>query len=225
MNKKIISGLLSLFVISSSFSALAYTDCDDKCVDTLTNLEVLAGYDDDTFKPSAFISRAEFSKIISTVTGGIDVDITSLPKNVFSDVDENHWALKYILHCKALGFVDGYDDGAFNPNDNITIAEAVKMCLSAAGYDNLITEDADNWYEPWIELAYEYKVIDNKEVNPNKTATRLEVAELVAKVIDLPLCIVIGFDLQNPIYDFADGTVDENGREKPLRTLKTTYLK
>lgn len=210
---------------SSLTYPVSYTDCTNKYVNELTTLKVLSGYDDGTFKPDAFITRAEFSKIISTVTGGIGTDTETLPKNIFSDVAENHWALKYILHCKAATFVDGYDDGTFRPDDNITFAEAVKVCLSAVGYDNLITEDGDNWYEPWLDLAYEHKIIDNQKVDPNKTATRLEVAELAAKTINLPLCIVTGFDMQNPKYDFADGTLDENGTEKPLRTLKTTYLK
>lgn len=204
---------------------VSYTDCMNKYVNELTNLEVLTGYDDGTFKPDAFITRAEFSKIISAVTGGAAADVTSLPKNIFADVAADHWALKYILHCEAAGFVDGYDDGTFKPNDNITFAEAVKVCLSAIGYDNLVTEKGGVWYEPWIDSAYEYKLIDDKDKNPNAKATRLEVAELVAKVIDLPLCIVTGFDLQNPIYDFADGTLDENGNENPLRTLRTEYFK
>lgn len=224
MAKKIISVMLSVCLIISSVSAFAYSDCNNEAVDVLTKLEVLAGYEDGTFRPNGLISRAEFTKIISSVTGGTKSDNYPLYESDFADVAKSHWAFKYILHCKALKLVDGYEDGTFRPDDNITLAETIKICLSAIGYNNLITEQSSDWSKPWIDMAYEYKLIDSKDKNSDSMVTRLEVAELVFKTINLPLCILTRYDTTNPTFDFADGTDDENGRKKPFRTLMTTYL-
>lgn len=228
MNKKIISTMLSLFVITSSISAFAYSDCNSETVATLTKLEVLSGYDDGTFKPDSLISRAEFAKIISVVRGGADLNSSDLPECSFSDVDSNHWALNYILHCTSSELVDGYEDGTFRPNENISIAEAVKVCLTAVQYNNLITNKSEIWYEPWIDLAYEHNVINTKDIDPNRKATRTEIADMVYKTINLPLCKLVGYHLVDgvltPKFDFADGTIDNNGDEKSLETLLTTYL-
>ena len=230
MNKKIISTILSLLVMTSSVSVFAYTDCNDESVKLLTELNVLSGYDDGTFKPTSFLSRAEFAKMISTVTGFSETENSEEIENVFSDVDNNHWAINYINHCVNLNLVNGYEDGTFDPDKCITIAEAIKMCLSSAGYNSLITEEGDNWYDSWMELAYVYKIIDTNEmgVGANREITRVEMAQLLYRTINLPLYQLNGYRVVDgvltPTFDFADGTVDKNGNEKPLKTLLTMYL-
>ena len=230
LSRKIISTILLLSVIILSNSVFAYYDCNDESVMALTELKVLSGYEDGTFKPTSFLSRAEFTKIISIVTGGSETEKTEEIQNVFSDVDNNHWAINYINHCKELKLVNGYEDGTFDPDKCITIAEAIKICLSAAGYNVLITEEGDNWYESWLKLAYEYKIMDTKDmgVGANREISRVEMAQLLYRTINLPLCKLSGYrvidGVLTPMFDFADETVDKNGREKPFASLLTTYL-
>ena len=214
--------------MTSSVSAFAYTDCNDESVKLLTELNVLSGYDDGTFKPTSFLSRAEFAKMISSVTGFSETENSEEIENVFSDVDNTYWALKYINHCKALMLVNGYEDATFRPDNNISFAEVIKVCLSAVGYNQLITEEGDNWYDSWLDLAYEYKLIDTRDIDANKKISRVEMAQLLYRTINLPLYQLNGYrvvdGVRTPTFDFADGTVDKNGNEKPLATLLTTYL-
>ncbi len=228
MNKKIISTILSLLVMTSSVSVFAYTDCNDESVKLLTELNVLSGYGDDTFKPANLLSRAEFAKMISSVTGFSETENSEEIENVFSDVDNNHWALKYINYCNALMLVNGYEDATFRPDNNISFAEVIKICLSAVGYNQLITEEGDNWYDSWLDLAYEYKLIDTRDIEVNKKISRVEMAQLLYRTINLPLCRLTGYRVVDgfrvPVFDFADGTVDKNGNEKPFETLLTMYL-
>lgn len=214
--------------MTMNMPVLAYSDCNNDAVATLTKLEVLSGYDDGTFKPDALITRAEFAKIIAVISGREDFQGEPSQKNLFSDVDSEHWALNYILYCAGLEIVNGYEDGTFKPNDNISFAEAVKMCLTVIGYNRLITNMGDNWYEPWIDLAYEYKITDSKDKNPDNKITRVEVAEIVSKTINLPLYITTGYEMVDgvfkPMMEFADGTVIENGVKKTFRSLLTEHL-
>lgn len=222
---------LSLSLMVSSVSAFAYSDCDSDAVISLTELNVLSGYDDGTFKPVALLTRAEFAKMISLVNGGPVIDESPVAppvENPFTDVSINHWAYNYILHCNALELIDGYEDASFKPNENVSLAEALKICLSAIGYNNPITENSENWYEPWIDLAYEYGLIETKYVDPYRATSRLDAAIWVKRTIKLPICYVTGYDFSTGKaviqFDFADGTVDENGKVKPYSTLLTKHL-
>ena len=227
MNKKIISVILSLLTIVSSASAFAYSDCDDEAVMSLTELNVLAGYEDGTFRPDASLTRAEFSKMIALVTGGEAAQGAFEP--VFSDAGADHWAFDYIMYCNALGYLEGYEDGTFRPNENVSLAEAAKICLTAVGYNELITEEnTDEWYAPWIELAYEYSLTDSETEDPNKNLTRAEAANMISTTINLPLCVVTGYDFSTGTsvkkIDFLDGSIDENGNELTFTSLYTTHF-
>lgn len=230
IKKIIVIGCIAIMAcMMMNVSVFAYSDCNHEAVEALTNLEVLSGYDDGTFKPEGLITRAELAKIITVISGGEDFNSTPSHENPFSDIDNNHWAFDYILYCAGSRFVDGYEDGTFKPNENVSFAEAVKVCLTVTGYSSLVTVQTENWYEPWIDLAYQYKIIDSKDKDPNSKATRVEVAELISKTINLPLCMTTGYELRDGVFvpttEFADGTVIENGVKKPFMSLLTEYFK
>ena len=233
MNKKIISIILSLFIMNSSVAVFAYSDVDNESVSLLTELNVLSGYDDGTFKPDKLLSRAEFSKIISLVSGGPHIeDLTPFSpagnNEKFKDVTTEHWAFDYIMHCNSIGILEGYEDGLFKPDENVSLAEAIKICLSTIGYNNLITEQADKWYEPWIELGIEHGICDSKNDDFDRNISRVEAAKFISRTINLPICQVSGYDFSvtPPItnFDFADGTTDKDGKEKPFVSLLTLYF-
>lgn len=222
MYKKIISSLLSLVVLSTSLSVFAYSDCDNATVEKLTELNVLSGYEDGTFRPDSYLSRAELSKIVAVTAGGKSKLYEET--DAFSDIGVSHWAWNYIIYCKNSEFVNGYEDGTFKPGEYMTFAEAVKATMSAAGYNvlaDLAAEENDAWYDVWMNLAYEYKVINSeKDIDPNGKITRAEVSELVWNVVNLPICVATGFS-------FSDGaaTVQYEFLERDkFESLLTRYL-
>ena len=83
---------------------------------------IVEGYDDGEFKGEQGLTRAEFVKILSIIFGTEKSDSTSL----FSDVS-GHWAESYIADFAKHGYLQGYDDGLFHPNDIITRAEFVAI--------------------------------------------------------------------------------------------------
>ena len=232
MKRKLCSMMLIFAVAISSVTAWAYSDCNDESVKILTDKGVLSGYEDGTFRPDAYVTRAEMARIISSVTGGLTSKVTDtvigtgfeIPNSAkceFSDVNTDYWAINDIVHCEGLGLIDGYEDGTFRPNENVSVAEAVKICLSATGYNSMITENDDTWYKPWIDMAVKYKILDSSDIDPNCKMTRAGIAELVSKTINLPLYVFTGYNISTgeEKYQFEDGV---DGRE--LRTLSTTYL-
>lgn len=86
-------------------------------VSTIANLGIVHGHKDGTFAPNQAITRAEASAMVARFFGG---QLESI--NEFVDID-GHWAAGYINHLAKLGWVHGYNDGTFRPNQPITRAE------------------------------------------------------------------------------------------------------
>jgi uncharacterized repeat protein (TIGR02543 family) len=103
-----------------------YTDVSEsdwycKAVSTLTALGIITGRTDTEFAPDEPITRAE----LATVCARFDTGITS-GNSSFSDI-EGHWAQADIEKAAALGWLQGYEDGTFRPDNDITRAEAMTM--------------------------------------------------------------------------------------------------
>ena len=81
---------------------------------------IIKGYEDGTIQPKRVITRGEMVAIIVRMLG-IQVEGA---KAAFKDVDETLWSAPYITAAAELGFVNGYEDGTFRAEKNITRAEA-----------------------------------------------------------------------------------------------------
>ncbi len=113
-------------IVSSNFKDVDSSSWYSSYIAYLEKYDVISGYDDGTFKPDKSISRAEFS-VICTRFYELFADIPISGRNVFSDVEDNHWAAPYIYADSNMEWVEGYDDGTFRPNNNITRAEVVSI--------------------------------------------------------------------------------------------------
>ena len=91
-------------------------------IDTLAEMGILKGYADGTFRPNAPITRAEFAAIAARFDS---TDITGKTAT-FNDI-ANCWAKEEIERTAILGWTNGYADGSFRPNNNITRAEVATL--------------------------------------------------------------------------------------------------
>ena len=106
---------------SSGYSDVKTGDWFNNAVSTLSKAGIIAGYEDGSFKPNGYITRAEFATIAARF-----FDVTYNGKDLFPDIS-GHWAKDYINQAANKGFVNGYEDGTFKPDRNITRAEAVTL--------------------------------------------------------------------------------------------------
>ena len=92
----------------------------------LKKYNIISGYTDGTFRPEEQITRAEFVTMCMRFYDMLD-DITVSDKNIFNDVPKSHWAAVYICNAIAMKWIEGYADGTFKPDSNITRAEVVAI--------------------------------------------------------------------------------------------------
>lgn len=96
-------------------------------VSTLANTGAINGYSNGTFQPSKAISRAEFVTILAGIYG-----VNTSKGMPFSDVGHD-WCYDAVATAYANGWVSGYTDGTFRPDQTITRAEAVVILNSVLG--------------------------------------------------------------------------------------------
>jgi hypothetical protein len=100
-------------------------------VDMAAFMQFITGYDDGTFHPDANISRAEALQIIYNmsrklpVINTLDQPLTDM--NTFSDVKSEDWFFTPIVAARHYGLIQGVTQNVFEPNRNITRAEASKI--------------------------------------------------------------------------------------------------
>lgn len=118
--------------VSASFSDVEDGYDHAPAIATLSQLGVINGYADGTFKPNNNVERDEMAKLIYVLyTTFSDAGEGSVK---FADVAADNWATGYISWCSAKSIVGGYEDGSFRPDNNITYDEALKMACAALGY-------------------------------------------------------------------------------------------
>lgn len=113
----------------NNFSDVSADKWYNNAVSTLSNMGVIGGYADGTFRPDAPISRAEFAKIAVSFTQNNG----SAVYNYFTDVKTTDWFAPYVTAAKDAGLIEGYSDGSFKPESKITRAEACAIVNRTLG--------------------------------------------------------------------------------------------
>ena len=106
---------------TNRYSDVAATSWYNTAVSTLSSMGIITGYPDGTFRPNAAITRAEFAAIAARFDH--DGDKTAAK---FSDI-ANHWAKDEISIAYNNGWINGYPDGTFGPQRDITRAETMTL--------------------------------------------------------------------------------------------------
>jgi|GEM_PF-506239 len=167
----------------------------------------LKGYTDaqgtplNIFKPDNSITRAELAQML--IQCKFPDGIVGNSQVYFSDVSNNEWYSYAVNKAKELGWIDGYSNNTFLPNNNVNRAEAVKMItLTKFSPDQMVsttnTGDADffdvdqnAWYASYVRFAVGKSYISGYKnssgsltgyFGPDKKLTRAEAAKIIALV-------------------------------------------
>ncbi len=105
----------------NTFTDITSDRWSNRAISTLYNAGIIKGYPDGTFRPSDPISRAEFATIAAKFDK-LELQNTSKFTDIFG-----HWAEKYITSSEIKGWIKGYPDMSFKPEQDITRAEAMTL--------------------------------------------------------------------------------------------------
>ena len=203
-------------------------------ISQLQERNFISGYPDGSFRPDAPVTRAEFAALLRKafanmppIRGGI----------TFSDVPSNHWANSAIQAAYRTGFISGYPDRTFKPNQLIPRVQVLVALVSGLKYGVSTTanETVKQYFDDAAKIpsyaisaiatATEKRLVVNypniRQLNPNESATRAEVAAFICRALKIPgvpLQYVPGmeFVVIPPQFDEADAfSVSEGTASQP----------
>ena len=111
----------------SGFRDVATGSWYNTYVATLNNAGVITDSSNGYFRPNEAITRAELAAMLAKFSE------TTGAANYFNDVSAKYWAANAIAICAKLGWINGYPDGTFRPDKNVTRAELMAMINRATG--------------------------------------------------------------------------------------------
>lgn len=168
------------FTHQNDFSDVAADAWYCSSVSTLSRMGIIAGYPDGTFRPNAPITRAEFAAIATRFDNNGDKTPVS-----FTDII-GHWAEGEITVAANHGWVSGYGDNTFRPQNQITRAETMSLVnrvlkrlpeTSADLLPDMITwtdnADTSSWYYLPVQEATNSHYYEFKENSKHEKWTEL----------------------------------------------------
>ena len=122
--------------------------------------------------------------ICSTIIALVMLFVFVVPSNAleFSDVNENDWYYTSVQHASIKGWIKGYGDGRFGPNDELTHSQAITIIARATGLEP--TDANDKWYSGFVEAAYNAGYID-EQYDLESPISRYDVVRIITKAYDI----------------------------------------
>ncbi|MDI6869586.1 MAG: ABC transporter substrate-binding protein [Coprothermobacterota bacterium] len=208
MKKLLVLAIAALMVMTLTYAprvgAVTLSDISghpfEKEITKLVEAGVVSGFPDGTFKPDQEVTRAQFAKLVAVAFG---LNTTGFTTSTFNDVPADHWALGYIEAVAAKGWVKGFPDGGFHPEENITREQMATLMIRVLGRE----EDAKKYQEAFVQandcaavsdwawgavtIAYHSDVQiltyhPGRTIEPQKAATRAETAYAVYHAMKPP---------------------------------------
>ena len=136
-------------------------------IEYMTNDEVIVGYPDGEFKPENKLTRAEFAALICRFA---KLKEATPKKDVFPDLEEEHWAYMNIHALYAAGLLDGYEDGTYRAENNITRAEVMTVVNKLLGRnpsEPYVKSLHFNPYNDLIETKWYYVIVLEATITHN----------------------------------------------------------
>ncbi|HAA27993.1 MAG TPA: hypothetical protein DCE56_10440 [Cyanobacteria bacterium UBA8553] len=159
----------------------------------------VSGYPDSSFRPNASVTRAEFAALIAKAFANMPPIRSGI---TFKDVPSNYWANSAIQVAYRAGFISGYPDRTFKPNQVIPRVEALVALVSGLKYKvstipgEILSKYFDdaaqipNYAVEAIAIATQKRLVVNypniKRLNPNQNATRAEIAAFICRALKIP---------------------------------------
>lgn len=193
MKKKIIPiMLMSMLTVSSS--VYAFSDVDNHwakdSIEKLSQINIVKGYEDNTFRPDKNMTRAEVATIINRLIGAQKESLKYIP-----DLDRQSWYSSEIRKSVQTGVIMGDENGYVRPTSYVTREEVVTM-LSRAFYvsgnttlaENYIDEEEiSKWSKDYFATFVNYKYImgyEDETIRPKAYITRSEFVTLLGRMFN-----------------------------------------
>ncbi len=153
-----------------------------------TGKTYMKGYSDGTFRPNKAMTRAEVASVLASL-----IENKATDQKGAKDVRQGAWYADAISKAISLGYMKGYSDGSFKPNEGVTRAEYAAILVNIKGLKaskamKFKDMKDSHWASASIAAAVEAGIMSgygNDLVKPDKVITRAEFIVMTNRAFDL----------------------------------------
>ncbi len=180
---------------SEAHAALSFTDVKGKWFEMYVvkaiNYGIVSGYDESNlFKPNNPVTRAEFCMMVNNA-----FELTEKTDIGFSDVESGKWYHEPIAIGINTGYILGYDDNTFKPNNNISRQEAAVIGERLLPYDTKVAKlekysdygKVADWSYSAVQRIVERGYLgayDDGKLHPADSLTRAQAVKIICDIVD-----------------------------------------
>ncbi|NLC07931.1 MAG: S-layer homology domain-containing protein, partial [Syntrophomonadaceae bacterium] len=169
-----------------SFSDVAANNPNYGIINYLAQRGLITGYPDGTYHPWEPVTRAQAAFITVKALG---LTLPAVAANGFYDVPTDHWAYSAVMTVAMAGYLTGYPDGTFRPDQYISRAEAAALAVrlstapvSPTSPPELKDVPAEHWAANQIQAALaagSLTLRGNSRFEPEAPLNRGELARVI----------------------------------------------
>ncbi|PKM74384.1 MAG: S-layer homology domain-containing protein [Firmicutes bacterium HGW-Firmicutes-16] len=134
--KKITSIILAACLVLGLTSGTAYASSANLSAaqQTVQALGIMTGDENGNLNLTGNVTRAQLAKMMIAASTYKDTISSTAKSSPFKDVRYTHWSASYVQAAVVAGWMTGYTDGTFRPDNNVKLEEAVSAVLKMLGY-------------------------------------------------------------------------------------------
>ncbi len=180
MKKVLLFLLTALMALTFATTAAAFTDIADEttaiAVDTLHGMGIVTGTSATKYSPALTLTRAQICTMIIRLEGMEAAVGSYTTQNLFTDVKNGMWHAGYVNLAYRKNLINGYGNGKFGPDDEVTYGQFVTILLRTLGYTE--NDIGKLWPADYIVFADDLGISDGVSLNADDKVTRGDAAIL-----------------------------------------------
>ena len=209
MKRRAISLLLAACMLCGllTVGASAASSTQTGAVETVKALGIMVGDASGNMNLTGNVTRAQFVKMMTAASSYKDSIGAGYGYSLFKDVKSDHWASEYIKLAVEQGWITGYVDGTFRPNNTVTLEEACAALLRMLGYDS--SSLAGSYPTAQLSKASAVGLLDGMSAAQGQKLTRSDCVTLFNNLLTAKnsegnvYAVTLGYTVTNGEVDYS----------------------
>ncbi len=168
---------------ASEYKDINSNNADFNYIQYLSGKGIIMGYPDGSFRPQEGLTRAQ-AAVVMVKTGQLKLDPNA--NSPFKDLSNDHWSRAYVAAAFKAGYINGYPDGSFKPDQQLSRAQGISLLLKLSQQPQTATlpalKDIDNqhWAAKAVAVGLASGMVglssDGQNYLPEAAFTRINMA-------------------------------------------------
>ncbi|MCM1150019.1 MAG: S-layer homology domain-containing protein [Butyricicoccus sp.] len=213
MKKRLLGILLAVCLLCPLCAGPTFAAGEETAVQTVRALGIMNGDGKGNMNLDQNVTRAQLAKMLAAASPFKDsIGESGSGYSLFKDVKSSHWASEYIRLAVQQGWMVGYTDGTFRPENPIKLEEACAAVLRVLGYDSSML--AGSFPSAQLNKASALGLRDDISTKQGSTLSRRDCAVLFYNMLNAKngtgqyYAMTLGYSMVNGEVDYTSAAME-----------------